>query len=152
MSPEDLIGMLAELERIRELTLNLFERETPTLLPAPPDEACGTERTAFDLLLGARRAVLGNPAAARRLHDLLLAEGRRYANTPRGARLRDGLAASEAVENLRRVWEMVSLNVLGGPAGPNAEPDAWADLLADAVIGHGLDDSILARLRPEGFV
>lgn len=152
MSPEDLIGMLADLERIRELTVNLIERETPTLLPAPPDEACGTERTAFDLLLGARRAVLGNPAAARRLHDLLLAEGRRYANTPRGARLRDGLAASEAVENLRRVWEMVSLNVLGGPAAPNAGPDAWADLLADAVIGHGLDDSILARLRPEGFV
>ena len=61
------------------------------------------------------------------------------------------LVASEAVENLRRVWEMVSLNVLDGPAAPNAVPDAWADLLADAVIGEGLDDSILARLRPEGF-
>jgi hypothetical protein len=46
---------------------------------------------------------------------------------------------------------MLSLNVLDGPAGPNAAPDAWADLLADAVIGHGLDDSVLARLRPEGF-
>jgi len=55
------------------------------------------------------------------------------------------------VENLRRIWETVSLNVLDGPAVPNAAPDAWADLLADAVIGHGLDDSILARLRPEGF-
>ncbi|WP_019695334.1 hypothetical protein, partial [Mycobacterium avium] len=103
------------------------------------------------LLLGARRAVLGNPAAARRVHDLLVAEGRRYANTPRGARLRDGLVASEAVENLRRVWEMVSLNVLGGPAAPHASPDAWADLLADAFIGHGLDDAVLARLRPEGY-
>jgi hypothetical protein len=151
MSPEALIGMLAELERIRELTLDLIEREAPRLLPSPPDEACGAERTVFDLLLGARRTVLGNPAAARRLHDLLVAEGRRYADTPRGARLRDALAASEAVENLRRVWEMVSLNVLGGPAAPNAGTDAWADLLADAVIGHGLDDSILARLRPEGF-
>jgi hypothetical protein len=46
---------------------------------------------------------------------------------------------------------MVSLNVLDGPAAPNAAPDAWADLLADAVIGHSHDDSILARLRPEGF-
>jgi hypothetical protein len=151
MSPEALIGMLAELERIRELTLDLVEQQSPRLVPAPPDEADGAERTAFDLLLGARRAVLGNPAAARSVHDLLVAEGRRYANTPRGARLRDALAASEAVENLRRVWEMVSLNVLDGPAAPNAAPDAWADLLADAVIGHGLDDSILARLRPEGF-
>lgn len=151
MTPEALIGMLAELERIRELTLDLIDRQAPKLHPAPPDEAGGTERTAFDLLLGARRAVLGNPAAARGIHDLLVAEGRRYAETPRGARLRDALVTSEAVENLRRVWEMVSLNVLDGPAAPCATPDAWADLLADAVIGHGLDDSILARLRPEGF-
>jgi hypothetical protein len=151
MNPEALLGMLAELERIRELTLNLIERDGPKLHPAPPDEASGTERTVFDLLLGARRAVLGNPAAARGLHDLLVAEGRRYADTPRGARLRDALAASEAVENLRRVWEMVSLNVLGGPAAAGSGADAWADLLTDAVVGNGLDDSILARLRPEGF-
>jgi hypothetical protein len=105
----------------------------------------------FELLLGARRAVLGNPAAARGVHDLLVTEGRRYAATAAGAELRNGLITSEAVENLRRVWETVSLNVLDGPAAPNTTPDAWADLLADAVIGHGLDDSILARLRPEGF-
>ena len=151
MNAEAMIAVLAELERIRELTLDLIERETPRLLPAPPDEDCGSERTVFDLLLGARRAVLGNPAAARRLHDLLVAEGKRYGNTPDGARLRDGLVASEAVENLRRVWETLSLNVLDGPAATNAAPDAWADLLADAVIGRGLDDSILARLRLEGF-
>jgi hypothetical protein len=151
MNPETLLGMLAELERIRELTLDVIDREAPQLRPAPPEEASGTERTAFELLVGVRRAVLGNPAAARGLHDLLVAEGRRYANTPRGARLRDGLVASEAVENLRRVWEMLSLNVLDGPAAPNAAPDAWAELLADAVIGHGLDDAMLARLRPEGF-
>jgi len=151
MSPEEMAGMLAELERVRELTLDLIEHATPHLQPPPPADADGTERAMFDLLLGARRAVLGNPAAARRLHDLLVAEGRRYADTPRGARLRDGLVASESVENLRRVWEMVSLNVLGGPASDSGTPDAWADLLVDAVVGQGLDDSILSRLRPEGF-
>ncbi|APE15562.1 hypothetical protein [Mycolicibacterium pallens] len=151
MSPEEMAGMLAELERVRELTLDLIDRATPQLQPPPPDEADGTARATFDLLLGARRAVLGNPAAARKIHDLLVAEGRRYADTPRGARLRDGLIASESVENLRRVWEMVSLNVLGGPASPSGTPDAWADLLVDALVGHGLDDSTLARLRPEGF-
>ena len=151
MTPEVLMGMLAELERIRELTLDLIERDAPRLLPPPPDESAGPERSVFDLLIGARRAVLGNPAAARGLHDVLVAEGRRYADTPTGAELRDGLITSEAVENLRRVWETVSLNVLDGPAAPNAAPSAWAELLADAVIGHGLDDSVLARLRPEGF-
>ncbi|WP_431232675.1 hypothetical protein ACQ856_25230 [Mycolicibacterium psychrotolerans] len=151
MTPEEMAGVLAELERVRELTLDLIERETPHLHPPPPDEADGPQRAVFDLLIGARRAVLGNPAAARRLHDLLVAEGRRYADTPRGARLRDGLAASESVENLRRVWEMVSLNALGGPAAPSGTPDAWADLLVDALVGQGLDDTTLARLRPEGF-
>lgn len=151
MTPEVLVNMLAELERIRELTLDLVEQQAPELLPTPPNDAEGTERTVFELLLGARRAVLGNPAAARGVHDLLVAEGRRYATTAAGAQLRDGLINSEAVENLRRIWETVSLNVLDGPAAPNSTPEAWADLLADAVIGHGLDDSILARLRPEGF-
>ncbi len=85
------------------------------------------------------------------MHDLLVAEGARYARTPEGAQLRDALAASEAVENLRRIWETLSLNVLDGPCEPKAAPGAWAELLADAVVGHGLDDSVLARLRPEGF-
>lgn len=151
MNPDVLVGMLGELERIRGLLLDLVERAAPPLRPAPPEDADDPQRSAFELLLGARRAVLGNPAAARTLHDLLVAEGRRYADTPAGARLRDGLVASEAVENLRRVWETVSLNVLDGPAAPHAAPDAWADLLADVVIGHGLDDKVLARLRPEGF-
>ena len=151
MTPEVLVAMLAELERIRELTLDLVDRDAPRLLPAPDAEADDAARSAFDLLTGARRAVLGNPAAARRVHDLLVAEGRRYAQTPAGAQLRDALAESEAVENLRRIWETLSLNVLEGPAAPDGAPSAWAELLADAVVGHGLHDSVLARLRPEGF-
>jgi hypothetical protein len=151
MTPEMLISMLAELERVRELTLDLIEQQTPRLLPAPPASAGSAENTVYELLLGARRAVLGNPAAARSVHDLLVAEGCRYADTPAGAQLRDGLVASEAVENLRRVWETVSMNVLDGPASPSSAPIAWSELLADAVIGQGLDETILSRFRPEGF-
>jgi hypothetical protein len=151
MTPEVLMNMLAEMEQIRERTLDLVERSAPQLLPPPPENSAGPERSMFDLLIGVRRAVFGNPAAARSLHDLLVAEGRRYAGTPAGADLRDALIHSEAVENLRRVWETVSLNVLDGPAAPNVAPTAWAELLADTVVGHGLDESILARLRPEGF-
>ena len=151
MTPETLVAMLAELERIRELTLDLVERDAPRLLPRPAEDATEAERSTFDLLMGVRRAVVGNPAAARGLHDLLVAEGRRYAETPDGAELRDALAGSEAVENLRRIWETVSLNVLDGPAPHNGTPSAWAELLADAVVGHGLDASVLSRLRPEGF-
>ncbi|MCW2901058.1 MAG: hypothetical protein JWO67_3323 [Streptosporangiaceae bacterium] len=150
-TPETLLSMLAELDRIRSLLVELMERAAPGLLPAPPDDSGDGERSAYELLLGARRAVFGHPAAARSLHDLLVAEGRRYASTPAGAQLRDRLIASEGVDRLRRIWETVSLNVLDGPAPPSGVPDAWAELLADAVTAHGLDDTVLARLRPEGF-
>jgi hypothetical protein len=151
MNPEVLVGVLAELEQIRELALDLVEHSVPQLMPAPPTDTDGAERTVFELLLGIRRAVLGNPAAARGVHDLLVAEGRRYADTAAGAELRDALAASPAVDNLRRVWETLSLNVLDGPAAPNSAPDAWAELLTDAIIADGLDSSALGRFRPEGF-
>ena len=150
-SPETLLGMLAELDRIRALTVELIEQSTPQLLPVPPEGAVGAERAMYELLISARRVVLGNPAAARGMHDLLVAEGRRYAATPAGAELRDALVASEAVDHLRRIWEVVSLNVLDGPAPPSAIPDAWAELLADAITGGKLNDVILGRLRSEGF-
>lgn len=148
-SPETLLGMLAELDRLRALAVELLEQSAPQLQPVPPED--GSDRATYDLLMGARRAVLGHPAAARSLLDLLVAEGRRYAETPEGAQLRDALAASEAVDHLRRIWETISLNVLDGPVPPSGVPDAWAELLADAVAGQGIDDAVLARLRPEGF-
>ena len=150
-SAEALLGLLVELERIRALAVELLERSAPRLLPVPPADLQDDARTAYELLAGARRAVIGYPAAARGLHDLLIAEGRRYAETAAGAQLRDALVRSEAVDHLRRIWETVSLNVLDGPAPPSGVPDAWAELLADAITGRGLDDAILARLRPEGF-
>lgn len=150
MRSEELIAALSELERIRAAILDLVEQQAPRLLPEPPHDA-GADRTTYDVLLGLRRAVLGNPAAARGLHDVLVAQGRRYAETPDGARLRDALASSQAVENLRLVWETVSLNVLDGPAAPGRAPDAWAALFADTVVAQGLDNAILSRFRPEGF-
>jgi hypothetical protein len=149
-SPASLLALLMELDRVRGLTLALLERSTPPLLPVPPDDA-GDERALHQLLLGARRAVLGNPVAARGLYDLLVAEGRRYAGTPEGAALRDALVDSPAVDHLRRIWESVSLNALSGPASAAGVPDAWAELLADVVAGREIDATVLADLRPEGF-
>jgi hypothetical protein len=151
IAPESMLGMLAELDRIRALTVELIEHSVPELLPAPPESISGSERGMYELLLGVRSAVLGNPAAARTVHDLLVAQGRRYAQTAAGAELRDALVASEAVDHLRRVWETVSLNVLDGPAPPSKVPDAWAELLADALTGRAIRDSVLPHLRPDGF-
>jgi hypothetical protein len=150
--PRSLLGVLVELERVRAAVLTQLERAVPALSPEPD----GDPRlySVHELLVGARRAVLGNPAAARDVFQVLAAEGRRYATTGDGADLRDRLATSEQVAHLRRIWETISLNVLDGPASPSGVPDAWADLLADAVTGHGLDaldDAVLARLRLDGM-
>jgi hypothetical protein len=136
---------------MRAVAVDLLEQQAPQLLPAPPDEVIGATRGLYELLVAARRVVLGNPAAAKAVHDLLVAEGRRYAQTTAGAQLRDALTASEAVANLRRVWETLSLNVLDGPAPASGVPDAWAEALSDAITGAVLDDTVLAHLRPEGF-
>lgn len=147
---ESLLRVLVELDHIRALVLDRLERDAPRLRPAPPENGDQPVNALHDLLVGAQRAVLGNPVAARTLQDLLVAQGRRYATTPEGAQLRDALVASAAVEELRRVWEAVSLNALDGPTAPNGVPDAWAELLADAVTGDRIDETLLARLRPDG--
>ena len=96
--------------------------ERPAAAPGPAGRARRDRaRPCTSCSLGARRAVLGNPAAARGLHDLLVAEGRRYADDRRTARsCATRWSRSEAVDHLRRVWETVSLNVLDGPAPPDA--------------------------------
>lgn len=148
-SPESLLAVLTELDRIRAALADLTERAAPRLAPVPPVD--GPEHDVHQLLLGVRRTVLGNPAAAKGLYDLLVAEGRRFAATPDGADLRERLAASEAVANLRRVWEALSLNALDGPVTPSGVPEAWAELLADVIAAHALDESLLSGLRPDGL-
>jgi len=150
-SPETLLALLVELDRVRAVILDVLERTAPPLLPVRPHDGDDDQQPLYELLVSVRRAVLGHPVAAKRLHDLLVAEGRRYSETAAGARLREALVASEAVADLRRIWETVSLNVLDGPSSPSGVPDAWAEALSDAITGRVLDD-MLTRLRPDGVI
>jgi hypothetical protein len=148
-STEALVAVLLELDRLRGLTLDILEREGEPLWPAP-DGSSGPADALYGLLVGVRRLVMGHPSAARAMLDLLVAEGRRYATTPAGKELRDVLVASEAVGELRRVWDTVTLNVLDGPATPSGIPEAWSELLADAIAARSVGDAV-QRLKPEGF-
>ena len=120
-------------------------------MPAPPNDADSAERTVFELLsaFAARCSATRRPHGACTTCLSLRAAGTR--RRPPEPNYDDALVASSAVENLRRIWETLSLNVLDGPASSTAAPDAWAELLADAIIGNGLDDSVLGHFRPEGF-
>lgn len=67
-------------------------------------------------MVGARRAVPDNPAAARGVYRPLVTEGERNAGTERGTAPRARLAGSERLAQLHRTWETLTLNALDGPA------------------------------------
>ena len=149
-SSETLVAVLAELDRLRAIALALIERDVVT---SPPEELDGLDadgQQLYGVLTVLRQAVFGHPAGARSMLALLAAEGRRYATTAEGKALRDELIASPAVGQLRRIWETMTFNVLAGPVGPSGVPDAWSELLCDAVVGASIDD-LVARLRPTGL-
>ncbi len=79
-------------------------------------------RTPEDPLARALRAAseffLKHPLAAQALFTALVAEGRRFAQTPEGRRWRAGLAQSELVRRGRALWEGSLLNML------DDDPDA----------------------------
>ena len=73
-------------------------------------------RAEEDEILGVLRAAQGalfeHPIAAQALFRALVAEGRRYACTPEGARWQEALRGSELVRRARVVWEVGTLNTL----------------------------------------
>lgn len=117
-------------------------------MPPADDEAPLFELRADDALLAplrqAQRLMLEHPAAAQRLFSALVAEGRRYAETPEGAALARRLEGSELIRRGRVVWEVGTLNLLE-ESSPSALPTRLLDLFARATAVEALEP-FLARL------
>jgi len=92
----------------------------------------------------AQRLLLEHPAAAQRIFSALVAEGRRYAETPEGAALAERLAGSELIRRGRVVWEVTTLNLLE-EAPPSVLPTRLLDVFAHATAVEALEP-FLARL------
>jgi len=92
----------------------------------------------------AQRLLLEHPEAAQRLFSALVAEGRRYAETPEGAALAQRLEGSALIRRGRVVWEVTTLNLLEESA-PSALPTRLLDLFAHATAIEALEP-FLARL------
>jgi hypothetical protein len=63
-------------------------------------------------LLGLQRAILRHPVAAQALFATLVAEGRRYAETPEGAAWKERLAGTDLIHRTRVVWDVTTLRML----------------------------------------
>ncbi len=96
------------------------------------------------MLRALQRVMLKHPAASQAAFRALVHEGRRFAETPEGARWKRRLAASAVVRQGQTVWEGVTLNLLEADSGR-----VYPSMLLDAfVAAAGFDalDEVLALL------
>ncbi len=102
-----------------------------------------------ELLRGALRLLLRHPVAAQAAFRALVAEGRAFAETPEGARLRERLGASELIRRGRVVWDVVSLNLLEEhPDG--ALPSQYLDALVMTAGAANLEEKLAGLFAEQG--
>lgn len=120
----------------------LGERVAEELLP--PTAGDGDDAETVALLRALQRAILRHPAAAQAAVGALVAEGRRYAQTPEGQEWARRLEGSPLLHPLRIVWQIASLGALDTPdEGPL--PSAYVDGLFMAAAADD-PDAVLDRL------
>ena len=88
------------------------------------------------------RAIVKHPIAAQAAYHALVREGRAFAQTDEGRRIRAQLAGSELVARLRTAWELVTFGMLRDETPPGAIPSVLIEALVQAV----LRDRFEARL------
>jgi len=79
------------------------------------------------------RALVLHPVAAQAAYSALVREGRAFAETDEGRRVRDRLARSELAARVRTAWEVSSFGMLREEAPPGAIPSVLAEALVQAV-------------------
>lgn len=89
------------------------------------------------------RAIVKHPIAAQSAYRALVREGRAFAETDEGRRIRGQLARSELVARLRTAWELVTLGMLDDDTPPGAIPSVMIEAFVQAV----LRDRFEARLH-----
>jgi hypothetical protein len=96
-----------------------------------------------EILERTRSAVLAHPAAAQRLFQAFVAEGRRFAGTEEGRRWREELTGTELIRRARLLCEACGLSAHGDHAG---SPSDLVDALALAEGVEGLEPMLASLL------
>ena len=110
---------------------------------APPDDDLAV------LLRHIQAAILEHPLAAQAAFRALVAEGRRYAETDRGAAVAARLSGSALVQRGRLAWEALSLNALDDDPEvvlPSAVLDAFVQAIGSANLELTLSAAITEPL------
>lgn len=115
--------IVEETMRIHALLLRLLTGPWTASTPPPPaaesraatepePDPSPAEASMIDALKQMERLLMLHPLAAQAAFSALVAEGRRFASTPRGEELASSLSKAPLLANLRRVWEATTLNML----------------------------------------
>lgn len=110
----------------------------PKLRIRPGDEALREELRELQAL------ITRHPRVTRAIVAAFAAEGRAYARTAEGRRLRQALARSPAVQRLRTLWDAFGLERYARAAS-SVTPGRWVGVLAAAAQSAALEE-ILSRL------
>lgn len=88
------------------------------------------------------------PSAAGSLVRMLVAEGRRFAETPQGARWRARLSKSDVVQRGRMVWSAYGLDRLLDDE-PGTLPSEWLEMLARTLEEADLEETLATMMMEE---
>ena len=89
------------------------------------------------------RAIVKHPLAVQAVYGALVREGRAFAATDEGRRIRDQLAGSELVARLRTAWELMTFGMLRDESPAGVIPS----VLVEALVGAVLRKRFEARLH-----
>ena len=95
--------------------------------PSPDDDA---ERRLIDAAIRVHALLVEHPLATRALVSALAAEGRQFAGTPAGERLRDQLLRSRLVRRGALLWNSLTMGLIDDTE-PTALPSAYVDVLVE---------------------
>ena len=100
------------------------------------------EPAIIELLRSLQHAALAHPEASAALFSAFVAEGRAYAQTSEGARLKSAILGSVLLERALLVWEAASLFI---PQHTGPLPSSVLDAISNAA-SSDRRDAILQRL------
>lgn len=133
------------LERLRDM-----QRGAAAPAPEPKSETPRewSDQDILDILNDAQMALLKHPTAAQAAFAALVAEGRKFAETPEGKNWLAVLSVSDFMRRARWVWETTSLNMLEEDAG-TIVPSTYLEALLRAAEALSMDD-LLGKVKGMG--
>jgi hypothetical protein len=109
--------------------------------PTLPRLVIQDEAPLLSLLRTGQDMLWRNPSGARTLIQALVAEGRRFARTPEGSRLKTTLASSELAGQGRMIWQAFGLDAFLGET-PETTPSEWLESILEALQTADLESAL----------